>query len=168
MITKAFLDTKLLKDIPILPKKEAPENVCTIKFVNKGMEHIYLSAIMNLPDVLQSLPESLQDETKQPKIVMKLDSPIRYKFMNYEETVRSIKLVNDEDVSLTINSETNNPFPCSCSESIFCDPHHGHIVTGDLRIVENAKLRKLLSKVNYREKKHKLFQMPSGNRSISS
>ena len=74
--------------------------------------------------------------------------------MNYEDTVRSIKHVNDEDVSLYINSETNSPFPCSCSESLFCDPHHGHVVTGDLRIIENSKLRKLFSKgPNFRENK---------------
>ena len=109
---------------------------------------------MNLPDVLQSLPETLQDETKQPKIVMKLDNPIRNKIMNYEETVRSIKHVNDEDISFTINSKTNSQFPCSCSDSTFCDPYHGHIVTGDLNIVQNSKLRKLFSKgPNYREKK---------------
>ena len=41
---------------------------------------------------------------------------------------------------------------CSCNESDFKDPDHGHVVTGDLRIVEDVKLRKLLSKgPNYRE-----------------
>ena len=43
---------------------------------------------------------------------------------------------------------------CKCNESPFCDPHHKHIVTGDLRIIDNRKLRKLLSKgPNYRENK---------------
>ena len=109
---------------------------------------------MHLPETIQSLPVQLQTEAKLPKIVMKLDSPIRSKIMNYDETVRSIKHLNDDEVSFTINSETDSRFPCSCSDSSFCDPHHGHIVTGDLRIVENAKLRKLLTKgPNYREKK---------------
>ena len=139
---------------PISPTKKSPENTCTLKFVNKGMEHISISRIMSLPDVLQSLPETLQEETKQPKIVMKLETPIRNKIMNYEETVRSIRHMNDEDISFTINSETNSPFPCSCSDSTFCDPYHQHIVTGDLNIVQNSKLRKLFSKgPNYREKK---------------
>ena len=149
-----IIDTKLLKVKPIPPKKKSPENLCTIKFINKGMEQIKLSEIISLPDIIQSLPETLQEDTKQPKVVMKLDIPIRNKIMNYEETVRSINHVTDEDICFTINSETNSPFPCSCSESNFCDPHHGHIVTGDLRIVENAKLRKLFSKgPNYRENK---------------
>ena len=38
--------------------------------------------------------------------------------------------------------------------SEFCDSHHKHIVSGDLRIISNPKLRKLLSKgPNYREPK---------------
>ena len=43
---------------------------------------------------------------------------------------------------------------CECSQSVFKDPVHNHVVTGDLRIIENSKLRKLLSKgPNYRENK---------------
>ena len=44
--------------------------------------------------------------------------------------------------------------PCSCENSEFKDLHHNHIITGDLNIVENAKLRKLLSRgPKYREPK---------------
>ena len=35
---------------------------------------------------------------------------------------------------------------CACNNSEFKDNNHGHIVTGDLRIVKDVKLRKLLSK----------------------
>ena len=39
-----------------------------------------------------------------------------------------------------------------CCSSTFCYEPHGHIITGDLRIVENRKLRRLLSKrPKYRE-----------------
>ena len=41
-----------------------------------------------------------------------------------------------------------------CRTSSFCDPHHKHIITGDLKIIENKKLRKLLTKnLNYRKPK---------------
>ena len=30
--------------------------------------------------------------------------------------------------------------------NIYCDPHHKHIIKGDLRIIENKKCRKLLTK----------------------
>ena len=78
-------------------------------------------------------------------VTYSLNSTIRNKILNYKETVNSI--IVDEDVSFTLNSE-----PCDCENSSFCDPNHKHIITGDLRIVENTKLGKLLSKgPNYRE-----------------
>ena len=55
----------------------------------------------------------------------------------------------DDDVSFVQNLPT-----CDCINSEFCDSHHKHIVSGDLRIISNPKLRKLLSKgPNYREPK---------------
>ena len=53
-----IIDTKLLKEKPASPKKKPPENICTIKFLNKGMEHIQISEIMSLPDIIQSLPDA--------------------------------------------------------------------------------------------------------------
>ena len=45
-----------------------------------------------------------------------------------------------------------NNLPCHCTTSRFTDPNHGHIVTGDTRIAQNNKLRKLLCKgPKYRE-----------------
>ena len=43
---------------------------------------------------------------------------------------------------------------CDCKNSPFSDTHHKHIVTGDLRIIENKLLRELFSKgPNFREPK---------------
>ena len=33
---------------------------------------------------------------------------------------------------------------CNCSKSAFCDPHHGHIVTGNMKVIENKQLRDLM------------------------
>ena len=77
---------------------------------------------------------------------MKLDSPIRNKIMKYEATVRSIQHLTEDGITMTLNSETTSFYPCNCQDSEFCDSHHGHIVTGDLRFVTNPKLRKLFSK----------------------
>ena len=58
-----------------------------------------------------------------------------------------MKIVVDDDVSFVENLPS-----CDCINSEFCDPHHQHIVSGDLRIITNQKLRKLFSKgPNYRE-----------------
>ena len=80
---------------------------------------------------------------------MKLDTPIRNKILNYQETVSSLNVMVDDYVSFVQNLPT-----CDCMNSEFCDSHHKHIVSGDLRIISNPKLRKLLSKgPNYREPK---------------
>ena len=72
---------------------------------------------------------------------------IRSKILNYRETVSSLMVHIDEDVSFVENLPS-----CDCADSEFCDPHHKHIVSGDLRIITNTKLRKLFSKgPNYRE-----------------
>ena len=76
-----------------------------------------------------------------------MGNTIRNKILNYKDAVDSI-LVDDE-VSFALNSE-----PCNCENSSFCDPYHKHVITGDLRVVQNAKLRQLLTKgPNFREPK---------------
>ena len=80
---------------------------------------------------------------------MKLDSPIRSKILNYKETVLALQVIVDDDISFVENLPS-----CDCHNSEFCDPHHKHIVSGDLRVITNPKLRKLFSKgPNYREPK---------------
>ena len=64
---------------------------------------------------------------------------IRNKILNYKKAVNSI--FGGEDVSLCINTDQ-----CDCADSSFCDPYHKHIIRGDLQIIKNNKLRKLLTK----------------------
>ena len=93
------------------------------------------------------MPETLQSEEDIPTCTFRLDPPIRSKILNYRETVSSLEFEIDEDVSFIRNLPK-----CDCTKSQFCDPHHEHIITGDLRVVSNDKLRQLLSKgPNYRE-----------------
>ena len=40
----------------------------------------------------------------------------------------------------------SNPQTCQCNEFKFCYEPHGHVITGDLRVIENAKLRELVAK----------------------
>ena len=142
-----IIDTKLLKPENSPIKRKAPKNVVTIRFVNKGLDDIHVSKIFSSREVTSLLPEELQDEDDIPACTMKLDPPIRSKILNYRETVTSLTVQVDDDVSFVENLPS-----CDCINSAFCDPHHGHIVSGDLRIVTNTKLRKLLSKgPNYRE-----------------
>ena len=141
-----IIDTKLYS---CKPKKDkvTPKNICILKFPNKGIELIRLPSIINDKHVLELLPPSLQDAENNPVITFKLDNTIRNKVINYKDTVNSIFV--DEDVSFATNTDA-----CECAGSPFINKDHKHIITGDLRIIENKKLRKLLSKgPNYREPK---------------
>lgn len=143
-----IIDTKFLKSSTVT-KNCPPKNVVSIRFVNKGLDELHINDIFHVPEVISLLPEELQKEENVPSCTMKLDTPIRNKILNYRETVSSLNIMVDEDVSFVHNLPT-----CDCQNSEYCDPHHKHIVSGDLRIVSNEKLRKLLSKgPNYREPK---------------
>ena len=47
----------------------------------------------------------------------------------------------DEEVAFSLGTEI-----CECEYYQFCDPYHKHIITRDLRIIYNFKLRKLMTK----------------------
>ena len=67
-----------------------------------------------------------------PVIVYTLKPSIRSKIFNYKEFISNITVFDSVAT-----------YPCVCKDSPFVDWHHGHIVTGDLRIIQNNKLRKL-------------------------
>ena len=124
--------------------KTAPKYILPIFFHNKGLDRINLKKILRSQDVISKLPNPLQSEDV-PSIVFSLSPTIRNKLFNYKDTVDKID-VNDHH---TYGTELPN---CECHSSPFVDKDHGHIMTGDLRIIENPHLRKLMSKgPNYRE-----------------
>ena len=127
-------------------KKEAPKFLFPIFFHNKGLEFIQLKKILRDADVISKLPEQLQTEDP-PSVIYNLSSTIRSKIFNYKQTV------NDIDINDLNTYGTNLP-SCECQNSPFVDPDHGHIMTGDLRMIDNQHLRKLISKgPNFREPK---------------
>lgn len=124
--------------------KKAPKYLLPIFFDNKGLELIQLKKILRSPEVISKLPQQLQTE-EPPSVVYNLSRTIRTSIFNYKQTVSSIN-VNDH-----LTYGTNLP-SCDCHNSPFIDRDHNHIITGDLRLIENQHLRKLISKgPNYRE-----------------
>ena len=117
-----------------------------IYFDNKGLDYIQISSILHEDEIISKLPQILRNE-EVPSVVYSLGNTIRNKIFNYKETVNAIDLNDTEGYGTGI-------VRCDCHESEFVNEHHGHVVTGDLRIIRNQKLRKLISKgPNFREPK---------------
>ena len=54
--------------------------------------------------------------------------------------------------NLDITNYLSNPQHCQCNTSKFCYEAHGHVITGDLMVIENVKLREIVAKgPKYRE-----------------
>ena len=120
------------------PKKKI-DHPFKVRYVNHWIEKINLGQIMHNDSLKESLPTSITDQGL-PTVVYKYKPTIRGKILNYKKTVSQFQ--HDRD-----NTEN-----CRCASSKFKDEHHGHIITGDLTIIEEKQLRKLFRKgPNYRE-----------------
>ena len=136
--------TRVYKEKKEKLRKEAPKYTFPIYFHNKGLDHIRLASILHDDNVMNALPENLKAE-EPPSIIYTLGSTIRNKIFNYKDTVNNINTSDLDTFGTGIHE-------CECQNSEFCNDHHGHILTSDLRIIQNSRLRKLISKgPNYRE-----------------
>ena len=69
---------------------------------------------------------------------------ISYKYTN--TISRSVFNFNQTLYNVNIDDYNNASLSCDCASSTFRYEPHGHVITGDLRIVKNRKLRRLLEK----------------------
>ena len=137
------IESKLYR--PPIPKtkKSPPENICKIIFENKGIEMINLPRILRDNSLASCLP-SISSKFPTPMICYKLNDTIGKKILNFNKFVATL------DVTSFVNDPTI--VPCSCENSPYRDPYHGHVITGNLAIIKNNKLRKIFTKgPKYRE-----------------
>ena len=113
---------------------EKRKNFMKIKFLNKAVDAINLSAPLRSTSVTDKIPVYLRD--KEPPI------------MSYEYTsTAASKLFNFASTHSNLNvSDYLSNQTCQYKEFKFTCESHGHVMTGDLRVIENAKLRELLAK----------------------
>ena len=112
-----------------------------MKFANKGIDAINIGNILNHRDVVKNIPPYFKCQTT-PKISYTYTNSIASTILNYKQSLRDFKL----------NEHASQPHLCSCSSSTYLYSPAGHVVTENLNIVENLKLRDILSKgPKYRE-----------------
>ena len=120
---------------------EKPKHFMKIKFLNKAVDAINLPALLRSTSVTNKIPVYFRD--KEPPIVSyEYTSTAANKLFNF-----ALALSN-----LNVSEYFSNPQTCQCKESKFCYEPHGHVITGDVSVIENAKLRELVAKgPKYRE-----------------
>ena len=112
-----------------------------LKFANKGIDTLNIGNILNHKKVTKHIPAYFKCQAT-PKISYTYTNSVASRVFNYKQSIRDFKL----------NEHRNQLPPCSCSSSAYLFSPAVHIVTGDLSIVENLKLREILSKgPKYRE-----------------
>ena len=120
---------------------EKPKHFMKIKFLNKAVDAINLPALLRSTSVTDKIPAYFRD--KEPPIVSyEYTSTVASKLFNFAPTLSN----------LNVSEYLSNSQTCQCKKSKFCYEPHGHVITGDLRVIENAKLRELVAKgPKYRE-----------------
>ena len=134
-ITLDLIESRIYNPHALKTIKTKPNNLIKLHFVNKGMDMINITKIINYKNVKKNVPTNF-NKTKQTLTVYTLTKTMRSNIFNHKEF---IKTLDTKDILDNMNN-----LPCNCTASPFTDPNHGYIVNGDICIVQNNKLRKLL------------------------
>ena len=132
---------RLFKPVRSDVPAEKLKHFMKIKFLNKAVDAINLPALLQSTSVINKIPVYFRD--KEPPIVSyEYTSTVARKLFNFAPALSN----------LNVSEYFSNLQTYQCKESKFCYEPHGHVITGDLRDIENAKLRELVAKgPKYRE-----------------
>ena len=124
-------------DVP----EEKPKNFMKIKFLSKAVDTFNLPALLRSTSVTDKIPGYFGDK-EPPVLSYEYTSTVASKLFNFAPTLSNFN----------VSEYLSNPQTCQCEESKFCYEPHGHVIAGDLRAIENTKLRELVAKgPKYRE-----------------
>ena len=120
---------------------DAKTHFIKLDFVNKGIDAVNLSSILRSKSVTETVPTYFKE--KEPLIISyTYTKTIASKIFNFSSTLSD----------LGYHQFHNNLSQCECSTSSHLYQPYGHVITGDLSIIPNSKLRDLIAKVpKYRE-----------------
>ena len=129
----------IAKDIE-KPKMKEHSGFMKVHYHNKSNEMIGLSQILNSRYVKDAVPQFLKNK-EPPMVSYSYSRTISGKIFYYRTVVEE----------LDVDRGTEG-MCCDCSNSSYCYAPAGHVVTGDLTIIRDAKLRSLIRKgPSYRE-----------------
>ena len=112
-----------------------------LDFINKGIDAVNLPSILRSKSVTETVPTYFKG--KEPPITS----------YTYTKTIASTFFNFSSPLSdLDYHQFHNNPSQCECNTASHLYQPYGHVITGDLSIIPNSKLRDLIAKgPKYRE-----------------
>ena len=106
-----------------------------IPFINKGMVFIGFHNIFKDNLVISSIPNYFNN-SETPIICYKYNKPIRSTVFNFN------KIVTDTDI------DSNTPDSWDCQNSNYLYPSTGHVITGNLNVISDARVRVFIKAQN--------------------
>ena len=147
-----IIETKLFQEPKEIIKISIPKYRCNLTFKSEAFDFINLAKILRSKKVCDNLPcnFSISDITM---VVYNLSVSIRSTLFNYKPFAFHLNI--DE----FLKDPTSIKYCCNKYDNSFVNNHYGHIITGNLNIVNNERLRQLISKgPKYRELKQICFE----------
>ena len=135
---------RLFKPVRSEPLHDNNRKFLHIPFSNKGIDAINISNILNRKEVVKEIPPYFKNQYV-PIVSNSYTNSIGRKIFNYKEALQDIN----------IEEYIKNPLTCDCSHSPFQYNPSGHVITGDLNIIQHESLRKVISHgPKFREPQH--------------
>ena len=120
---------------------DAKTRFIKLDFINKGIDAVNLPSTLRSKTVTQTVSAYFK-EKEPPIISYTYTKTITSKIFNFSSTL----------LDLDYHQFHNNPSPCECNTSSHLYEPYGHVITGDLSIIPNSKLRDLIANSpKYRE-----------------
>ena len=133
-MTSIILDIshyRLFKPVKSDVPAEKPKIFINIKFLHKGIDAINLPQLLRSQSVMDKIPAYLKD--KEPPITFyKYTNTVANKLFSFSSTLSD----------LDIRNYLSNPQHFQRNTSMFCYEPHGHVITGNLMVIENREPNK--------------------------
>ena len=137
-VTAIILDTaqyRLFRPVRSdLLSTDAKTHFIKLDFINKGIDAVNLPSVLRSKSVIETVPTYFE-EKEPPIISYTYTKTIASKIFNFSSTL----------LDLDYHQFHNNPSPCKCNTSSHLYRPYGDVITGDLSIIPNSKLRDLIA-----------------------
>ena len=131
---KYILENRIAYIRKVEPVRKKSEGVLwKVDFTHKIMEDLNIRAVYNKRELLGLLPTELRKKDSF-RLIFRYGRSIASKILNYNQVLKDLQDISYEEI------EGMN---CHCDGSVWVDTNHGHIMTGNLDIIEDEALRDL-------------------------